>query len=105
MEIVSANGLSFTCKIGGENLTMTNPTGQSYTARLDGAEAPSHVDPGTTRVSVKRMSNNTLEENDKRDGKLISVFRMTPAPDRKTVTITVSDKLHGTTCQFVATKQ
>lgn len=42
MEIVSANGLWFTCKIEGENLTMTNPTGQSYTARLDGTEAPSN---------------------------------------------------------------
>ena len=54
---------------------------------------------------MKRISNNTLEESDKRDGKLISVFRMTPPPDSKTMTITVSDKLHGTTSQFVATKQ
>ena len=46
-----------------------------------------------------------MEESDQRDGKLIGVFRMTLAPDNKTMTITVSDKLHGTTSQFVATKQ
>ena len=54
---------------------------------------------------MKRISNNTLEESDKRDGQLISVFRMTPPPDSKTVTITVSDTPHGTASQFVATKQ
>jgi hypothetical protein len=62
-------------------------------------------DPGTTSVSVKRISNNTLEKSDKRDGKLIRVFPMTLAPASKTMTIAVSDKLHGTTTQFVATKQ
>ena len=80
MEIVSANGLSFTCKIEAENLTMTNPTGQSYTARLDGTDAPYNGDPGTTSASVKRLSNNTLEESDKRDGKLISAQRLSYDP-------------------------
>jgi hypothetical protein len=105
MDNIPANGLSFTYKIEGEQLTMTNPTGQSYTAKLDGTEAPYKGDPGTTSVSVKRIRNNTLEESDKRDGKVISVFRMTLAPDRNTMTIAVSDKLHGTTSQFVATRQ
>ena len=32
---------------------MTNPTGQTYTAKLDGADAPMKGDPGITSVSVK----------------------------------------------------
>jgi hypothetical protein len=46
-----------------------------------------------------------MEETDKRDGKVISVGRMTVAPGGKTMTIAIDDKLHGTTSQFVAEKQ
>jgi len=84
---------------------MTNQTGQTYTAKLDGTEAPYKGDPGTTSVSLKRMGANTMEETDKRDGKVISVSHMTVAPDGKTMTIAVDDKLHGTSLQFVAEKQ
>lgn len=62
-------------------------------------------DPGTTSVSVKSMGKNAIEETDKRDGKVISVARISVGPDGKTMTIAVSDKLHGTTSQFVAEKQ
>lgn len=105
VENVSDNGLMFTFKVEGDSLTMTSPTGQTYTAKLDGTDAPYKGDPGTTSVSVKRMGKNTMEETDKRDGKVISVSRMTVAPDGKTMTIAVNDKLHGTTSQFVAEKQ
>jgi hypothetical protein len=105
MESVSDNGLTFTYKIEGDSLTMTSPTGQTYTAKLDGTNAPYKGDPGITSVSVKRLGKNTMEETDRRDGKVISVARMTVAADGKTMTIAVNDKLHGTTSQFVAMKQ
>lgn len=105
LESLSDNGLTFTYKVEGDSLTMTNPTGQTYTANLDGTDAPYKGDPGTTSVSVKRLGKNTMEESDKRDGKVISVARMTVAADGKTMTIAVNDKLHGTTSQFVAEKQ
>ena len=54
---------------------------------------------------MKRMGKNTIEETDKRDGKPISVARITVADDGKTMTIAVNDKLRGTTSQFVAEKQ
>jgi len=104
-ENVSDNGTTFTYKVEGDSLTMSSPTGQSYTAKLDGTDAPYKGDPGTTSVSVKRMGKNMLEESDKREGKVISVARMTVAPDGKTMRIGVTDKLHGTTSQFVAEKQ
>jgi hypothetical protein len=105
MDTMSDNGLMFTYKVVGDSLTMTTPTGQSYTAKLDGTEAPYKGDPGTTSVSVKKMDKNSMEETDKREGKVISIARMTLAADGKNMTIAVEDKLHGTTMQFTAQKQ
>jgi hypothetical protein len=84
---------------------MNSPTGQSYTAKLDGTDAPYKGDPGVTSVSVKRMGETSFEETDKRDGKVISVAKITVAPDGKSMTIAVADKLHGTTSEFSAMKQ
>jgi hypothetical protein len=102
---VSDNGLSFTYKVTGDTIEMTTPTGQSYTAKLDGTEAPYHGDPGITSVSVKKLGPSIIEESDKRDGKVISVSRMTVGADGKTATIVNDDKLHGTQSQITATKQ
>jgi endonuclease YncB( thermonuclease family) len=105
MDSVSDNGLAFTYKVDGDSLTMSNPTGQTYTAKLDGTDAPYKGDPGTTSVSLRRVDKNTLEETDKRDGKVINVSRMTVAADGKSMTIAFDDKLHGTTGKIVAQKQ
>jgi hypothetical protein len=105
MENLSDNGLTVTFKVEGDSLSMNNLTGQSYTAKLDGTEAPYKGDPGVTSVSVKSMGKNTIEETDKRDGKVISVARWTVGPDGKTVTVKVDDKLHNSQSQFTATKQ
>ncbi|HLY59350.1 MAG TPA: hypothetical protein VKV95_01145 [Terriglobia bacterium] len=104
-ENISENGLSFTYKVEGDSLNMSTKTGQSYTAKFDGTEAPYKGDPGTTSVSVKRLGKNTIEETDKRDGKVIAIAHMTVAPTGKTMTVAVNDKLHGTTSQFVLEKQ
>ena len=105
METLSDNGLMVTFKVESDSLSMTSPTGQSYTAKLDGTEAPYKGDPGTTSVSVKNVGKNTIEETDKRDGKVISVTRMTVAADGKTMTAKVEDKLRGTNSEFTAAKQ
>jgi len=105
MDAISDNGVLFTYKVAGDSLTMTTPTGQSYTAKLDGTEAPYKGDPGTTSVSVKKTGMNTMEETDKRDGKVIAVAHMTLSADGKGMTIAVEDKLHGTSSQFMAVKQ
>lgn len=105
LEGISDNGLMFTYKLDGDTLTMTSPTGQGYTAKLDGTDAPYKGDPGTSSISVKQMAKNTIEQTAKRDGKVISVARVTVAADGKSLTFAVDDKLHGTTSQFVAEKQ
>ena len=100
LDTLSDNGLLVTF-----SLSMTNPTGQSYVAKLDGTDAPYKGDPGITSVSVKCMGENTIEETDKRDGKVISVARMTVGSDGKIITLKVEDKLRGSNSQFTATKQ
>lgn len=102
---VSDNGLLLTYKVAGDSLTMTTPTGQSYTAKFDGTEAPMQGDPGTTSVSLKRTGSNSFEEIDKRDGKVVAVVRISVSSDGKTMTIAVEDKVRGTTSQFTANKQ
>jgi len=104
-EGVSDNGITWTYKVSGDELTMTTPTGQSYTAKLNGTEAPYKGDPGTTSVSVKMIGKETLEETDKRGDKVIGVSKMTLQADGKTAKVVWEDKLHGTTGQFVALKQ
>jgi hypothetical protein len=104
-ETISDNAITWTYKVSGDELTMTTPTGQSYTAKLDGTEAPFKGDPGTTGVSVKMAGKDTLEETDKRGDKVITVSKMTLEPDGKTAKIVSEDKLRGTTIQFVAEKQ
>jgi hypothetical protein len=84
---------------------MTNPTGQSYTAKLDGTDAPMKGDPGITSVAVKMLGKDTLEETDKRDGKVIGIFKMTVAPDGKTAKASFDDELQKRTTAFDATKQ
>ena len=87
-------------------LDLHGAIGQSYTAKLDGADAPMKGDPGVTRVSVKMMGKDTLEETDKRDGKVIAVFKMKLASDGKTAKASYDDKQSNRTTDFVdVTKQ
>ena len=102
---VSDNGLSFTYKVDGDKLSMTTPTGQSYSAKMDGTDSPFNGDPGTTSVSVKKTGKNVFVETDKRNGKVISVSTVTVAADGKSMTIGFSDTLRGMTSSYVATKQ
>jgi hypothetical protein len=102
---MSAAVLSWTYKVNGNEITMTNPTGQSYTAKLDGTQAPYTGDPGTTTVSLKMHGKDTLEETDYRDGKVIGIGKMTVSADGKTAKMEFEDKLHGTTMKGDAMKQ
>ena len=102
---VSDNGLTFTYKVEGDSLTMTNPTGQSYTAKMDGTDALFKGDPGVTSVTVKKKGDNGMVETDKRDGNVVSISTSTVSADGKTMNIAVEDKLNGSKMAFVAEKQ
>jgi hypothetical protein len=101
----SADALTWTYKMNGNELAMTSPTGQSYNAKLDGTDTPFKGDPGVTSVSVKKLGKDTLEETRKRDGKVINIIKMTVSADGKTMKWIVDDKLQGTTIKGSAQKQ
>jgi len=56
-------------------------------------------------VSVKQISERTIEETDKQDGKVVEVTNFGVSADGKTLTITQESKAKATTRQFVAHKQ
>jgi len=102
---LSDNAASFTYKINGNELTMTSSMGSSFTAKLDGTEAPYKGDPGTTSVRIKLIGTDTLEETDLRDGTILYVSRMTVGTDGKRAKIVQEDKRQNTTSSFEAVKQ
>jgi hypothetical protein len=105
MDTMSDNALVWSWMLMGDQLMMKSNTGQSYTAKLDGTEAPMMGDPGVTSVSVKMMGKDTLVETDKRDGKPISVMTVKFAADGKSAKASVEDKLEMRTMAFDAVKQ
>jgi hypothetical protein len=101
---MSDNGLIVTYKTDGNMLTMTTQTGQSYTAKMDGSDAPFKGDPGTTSVNV-RMLGRTLVETDKRNGKVIARARSTVSTDGKSVSVSYYDALRDRSMHYMATRQ
>jgi hypothetical protein len=105
LENVSDNGLLTTWALSGNTLKMSSPTGQSYSAPLDGTDSPFMGDPGQTSISMKKVDDRTLDETDKRDGKVIGSARLTASADGKTVRVAWKDALHGTDGSFNFIKQ
>ena len=79
--------------------------GQSYNAKFDGQEYPIVGDPGHTVVTVKRIDDNTVEETDHRQGKVVDEIRLAVAKDGKTVQVTDKDVVHGQTTTYTLEKQ
>lgn len=105
MESASENMMTTDFKATTDGLGMADPLGDSYTAKFDGKDYSDEGDPGITSVSLKKVDDNTVEETDKRDGKIISVMRMTVSSDGKTMTVDIEDKLRDTTENWTAHKQ
>jgi hypothetical protein len=104
-ESVSDNGLLMTWALDGSTLKMSTPTGQSYAAPLDGTDSPYMGDPGQTSVSMKKVDDRTIDETDKRNGKVIGSARLAVSADGKTMRVAWKDMLHGTNGSFTNIKQ
>lgn len=105
LESTSDKGLLISYKLDGNTLSMSRPTGQSYTAKLDGPDARYNGEPRFNSVSAKRIGANTIEESDKFNDKVLVVSRMVLSTDGKTMTIVVKDLESGETGQYTASKQ
>jgi len=104
-ETGSDNGLLTTYKTNGDQFTMTSPTGETYTAKFDGADYPATGAHSYNAVSLKKINANTIEETDKRDGQVVGVYTMTVSANGKTMTVVDTNKATGRTSTFVAKKQ
>ena len=103
LENVSENGMMVTFKGTGDGLNMSAPTGESYEAKFDGKDYPVKSDRAGGTVSLKKLSDNSVEETYKQDGKPISVNNMTITG--KTMKLVAKDPRRGTTETYTATKQ
>ena len=88
----------------GDELKMTRPTGESYAAKFDGKDYPVKGSYGYDNVSLKRVNDNSFEETDKLNGKVIEVDTWTVSHDGKTLTVVAVEKPSERTNTYVATK-
>ncbi|HUK00648.1 MAG TPA: hypothetical protein VLW26_00055 [Steroidobacteraceae bacterium] len=74
-----------TYRVKGDTLSMTDHLGRSFTARLDGTEAPYNGSPEINRVTVRLIDPRTIEETDKKDAQVVMIARWSIEPDGKTM--------------------
>jgi hypothetical protein len=101
---VSDIGLTDTYRTDGDTLTMTNATGESYTAKMDGTPAPFTGNPNITGVSVKKAGDRTLIVTYSRDGKSTSVLHMTVSADGNAMHVSSHSMLTGHTTTWTSEK-
>ncbi len=101
----SENELLHTYKRSGDELTYCDPTGETWTAKLDGKDYPVKGTIGTYSVSLKQINDRNIEQSTKREGKLIGIDKMTISPDGRKMTTVSEDKLAGHVSTLVAEKQ
>jgi hypothetical protein len=101
---INDEALTVTYTVDGDTLHMSSPAGQSYDAKLDGTDTPIKGDTAGTTASVRKVGDNSYEETDKRDGKVISVTTFTVGADGK-MAVTSVDKRNDSTMKYVANKQ
>jgi len=101
---INDEALTTTYKLEGDTLHMSSPSGQSYDAKLDGTATPVKGDIGGTTASVKKVGDNSYEETDTRDGKVVTVATFTVGADGK-LNVTMVDKRNDSTMKYMADKQ
>lgn len=101
----SENDLLTTYKTVGDEISMSDPTGDSYTAKFDGHDYPYKGGYLNYTVSLKRINSRTFEETDKRDGKVVGISKITVLPDGKTMNIVSHDPRDDRTTTAIATKK
>jgi hypothetical protein len=78
-------------KISGGTLSMSDRMGRSFSAKLDGTEAPYEGSDEFTSVSLKMIDLHTIEESDKQGGKVVKISRWSVGPDGKTMHVRFDD--------------
>ncbi len=102
---MSDNLLTTTYKVQGDVLHMQNGTGESFSAKMDGSDAPMTGSDTTTSVSVTKTGPNSLRMVDKYQGKPTNESTVTVSADGMAMQIVSQNLKRDTTMRFVADKQ
>ena len=101
----SKNGSIITYRCTADGFSAKTPLGENFDAKFDGNFYPVEDDPAYTMVMLRLLSPNTVEQTNKRDGKVVGVLRLTVAPDGKTIHATYENKENDTTTRSEMRKQ
>jgi hypothetical protein len=101
----SDNGLLTTYKVSDDQISMTDPTGDAFTATLNGGDAPVTGSTGWDEVSLKKVNDHTIEETDKFKGKVTDVSTMTVSANGKSMNVVTTQKPSGRVSSLVMVKQ
>jgi hypothetical protein len=101
----SLNGslIKYTCTK--DSFSAESPLGERYTAKFDGNFYPVEDDPGHTMVSAKLVDARTVELTSKRNGKIVSISRLSVAPDGNSIHATFENVESGGNTAFDFEKQ
>jgi hypothetical protein len=81
-------------QLTGNTLSMSDRMGRSFAAKLDDTDAPYNGSQEFSSVSLKLIDKNTIEESDKKDGKIVKISLWSVGPDGKTMHVRFDDT-HG----------
>ena len=101
----SLNGslIKYTCTK--DSFSAETPPGERYTAKFDGNFYPVEDDPGHTMVSAKLLDARTVELTSKRNGKIVSISRLSVDPDGNSIHATFETPESGGKTAFDFEKQ
>lgn len=101
----SLNGslIKYTCTK--DSFSAETPLGERYTAKFDGNFYPVEDDPGHTMVSAKLLDARTVELTSKRNGKIVSISRLSVDPDGNSIHATFENRGSARKIAFELEKQ
>lgn len=91
----SENSTIITYKCTSQGFSAETPLGERFDAKFDGTFYLIEDDPAHTMVSVKLINPYTVEQINKRDGKVVFVVRLEITPDGKTIHASSESKADG----------
>jgi len=100
-----APGITTTWKGSGDGISMSTPTGDNWEAKFDGKENPVKGVYGDETVSVKKLGDHGIEVAYRRDGKIVSVNKITVSPDGTKMTTVDDNKRTGRVTTYIDEKQ
>jgi hypothetical protein len=88
----SRNGSIIRYKCSADGFSAETPLGERFSAKFDGKDYPVEDDPGSTMVSAKLLSPDTVELTSKRNGEVVAIKHMSVEPGGKLIHVVLKNK-------------